>query len=158
MGLTNNVSIELSKETVDNILKSISDIRNNLPKLITLSNEQRQLLPKMGNKTVAFVSKSFEYAQQNPQVVPKFLDVAEFKKDVDAVNNLFQILAPLQKLAEELDDTIMLAGSEAYASSRSFYSALKNALNSGETGLKNVYDDLSTRFPSRSAKKVTPEV
>lgn len=153
MGIANNVSIVISKEVADSILKSIADIRSNLPKLITLTSEERQLLPKMGNKTVAFVSKSFEYAQQNPQVVPKFLDMAEYKKDVDAVNTLFPILVPLQKLVEELDDTIMLAGSEAYASSRTFYSALKNAMNSGETGLKNIHDDLSMRFPGRNTKK-----
>lgn len=153
MSVSNQVSLIINTQAQTAIQEALEIIKSNLPDLISLTNDERQMLPKMGDKTVAFVNKSLEYAQQNPKVVPNFLDMAEFKKDVDLVNVLFQILAPIQKLAEELDDTIMLAGSEAYLSSRSFYKALKIAIDSGETGLKNIHDDLSARFPGRNLKK-----
>jgi len=79
--------------------------------------------------------------------------MVEFAKDVDAINKLFQVTAPMQKLVEEVDDTMMLAGSEAYAAALAFYTALKAAIEAGETGLKYVYDDMSVRFPGRGAKK-----
>lgn len=153
MSITNNISIVINEEAKNNIQEAISIIYTNLPKLVTLSNDQRIMLPKMGDKTVAFVNKSLEYAKQNPDIVPKYLDMAEFTKDVEAVNSLFQIVTPLHKLMEELDDTMLLAGSEAYTASLVFYSALKSALAAGQSGLKNIYDDLSARFPGRPPKK-----
>lgn len=153
MGITNNVSIVINEEAKAKIKAALDTIYANLPLLVTLTNEQRQTLPKMGDKTVAFVNKSLEYARQNPDLVPKYLDMNEYAKDVEAINSLFQIASPLDKLMEELDDTMLLAGSEAYMASLAFYNALKGALNAGEKGLKNIYDDLSSRFPGRPAKK-----
>jgi hypothetical protein len=153
MSITNNVSIVISNEAIQKINEGLKMVTDNLPKLVTLTPAERQMLPKMGDKTLAFVTKSLEYAKQNSKIVPAYLNMDEFAKDVNAANQLFQIMAPLQKIAEELDDTSMLAGSEAYAEALAFYSSLKAAINAGETGLKNVYDDLSSRFPGRGAKK-----
>jgi hypothetical protein len=153
MALTNKISIVINQEAKTKIETAVDTIFDNLPKLITLSNEERIELPKMGDKTVSFVNKSLEYARQNPGIVPAYLDLTEFGKDVDAVNALFQILAPVKKLTEGLDDTMLLAGSEAYMASLVFYTALKGAINAGQTGLKHIYDDLSARFPGRPAGK-----
>lgn len=153
MALTNNISIVINQEAKANIQAAIETILGNLPKLVTLTNEERMELPKMGDKTVSFVNKSLEYARQNPTIVPQYFDIAEFAKDVDSVNVIFQILTPLKKLTEELDDTMLLAGSEAYMASLVFYTALKGAIGAGQTGLKHIYDDLSARFPGRNFKK-----
>ena len=153
MAITNEISIVINDEALKNIQTGLDMINANLPQLITLTNEQRQTLPKMGDKTVAFVKKALEYARQNPKIVPAYLNMEEYAKDVEAVNRLFLVAGPLQKLAEELDDTTLLAGSEAYAAALTFYTALKGAISAGETGLKNVYDDLSARFPGRNFKK-----
>jgi len=50
--------------------------------------------------TIAFVNKSFEYASQNPTIVPSFLDLAEFVRDSAAVPSLKRILRPLEQLNE----------------------------------------------------------
>lgn len=154
MNLKNNVSIVINDEAMKNIQAGLDMIHSNLPNLITLTPEQRRTLPKMGDKTQAFVSKSIDYARQNPDVLPKYLDINEYTKDVEAYNRLFQIAAPTQKLVEEVDDTMLLVGSEAYTASLAFYSALKTAIAAGEVGLKGVYDDLSARFPGRPTTKL----
>ena len=111
----------------------------------------------MGDKTMAFVSKSLDYSRQNSEVVPKYLIVDEFAKDVDAFKRLFQVSGLVQQLSEKIDDTMLLAGSEAYGASLAFYNSVKTAITAGEVGLKAVYDDLSARFPGRPPKKpVTP--
>jgi hypothetical protein len=156
MAITNKVSIMIDANALAKINEGINLIRENLPPLITLTPEERSMLPKMGDKTVSFVTKTLEYARQNTRIVPAFLNIEEFSKDVNGVNTVFQVMAPLQKLTEELDDTILLAGSEAYMAALAFYSALKGAIAGGEPGLKNIYDDLSVRFPGRSSKKETP--
>ena len=147
--MDNKVSVTISEEASANIQQAIAVIIDNLPVLINLKEEERQALPKMGDKTVAFVSKTLAYAMQNPRVVPAFLEMPEFEKDVNAVIDLRKVLIPLQQLVEELDDTTLQAGSEAYTAALVFYSAVKGAAKAGEPGMKTIYADLQARFPGR---------
>lgn len=150
----NLVSIELNNDALEKIQEAINVINNNLPDLISISKEEKSAMPKMGDKTVAFVNKALEYAKQNPQITPGFLNVDEFNKDVSAVSTLSRILNPLQQLVEKLDDTTTVAGSEAYVAALTFYSAVKNAVRSDVPGAKTIYDDLCNRFPGRGKTKL----
>ena len=152
--MENRVSITISPEAIANIIAAINTIGQNLPSLINLSNEDRKTLPKMGDKSMAFVTKTLGYAKQNPKVVPSFLDLTEFEKDVVAVTDLNKVLIPLQQLVEKLDDTTLQAGSEAYTAALIFYNAVKGAARAGEPGMKTVYDDLQARFPGRGKNPV----
>jgi len=152
--MENKVSITLNTEAITAITAAIGTIEQNLPALINLSVEDRKSIPKMGDKTLAFVNKTLEYARQNPQVVPAFMDVAEFEKDVAAVTSLNKVLKPLQQLVEKLDDTTLLSGSEAYMAALVFYNAVKGASKAGVPGMKTLYDDLQTRFPGRGKSAV----
>lgn len=125
--------------------------------LINLSVEDRHNLAKMGDKTLAFVTKSLEYAKQNPMVVTSFFDVAEFEKEVTTMNTLLRILKPMRQLLEEIDDTTLYVGSEAYTDALTFYTALKGAVKAGVPGMKTVYDDLQARFPGRGKGNTPPD-
>ena len=148
--MENKVSITLPAEAVAQINQALATIEKNLPALINLTAEERQSLPKMGDKTLAFVTKALEYAKQNPSVVPVFLNVPEFEKDVVGVTALNNILKPLQQLTEKLNDTTLEAGSEAYSSAFVFYTAVKGAAKAGIPGMKTINDDLQARFPGHS--------
>jgi len=154
--MENKVSITISDESSANILGAVEIIQQNLPVLINLTEEERQTLAKMGDKSVAFVSKNLEYAKQNPHVVPSFLDMPEFEKDVNAVADLSKILKPLRQLVEKLDDTTMQSGSEAYTAALIFYNAVKGAAKAGVPGMKTIYEDLKARFPGRGKKDSKP--
>ena len=147
--MENKVSVSISSAAITNINEAINTIIQNLPDLINLTQEERQTIPKMGDKTVAFVNKNLEYAKQNPRVVPAFLNMPEFEKDVVAVTDLQKVLIPLEQLYEKLNDTTLQAGSEAYTAALIFYYAIKGAAKAGEPGVKTVYDDLQSRFPGR---------
>ncbi len=161
--MENRISVAMGTEAIANIMAAITTIEQNLPTLINLTADERKSLPKMGDRTLAFVSKALEYTKQNAQVVPNFLEVAEFEKDVAAVTALNKVLIPLHQLAEKLDDTTMLAGSEAYSAALIFYNAVKGAAKAGVPGMKTIYDDLQTRFavkgkavPAAVASEVRP--
>ena len=147
--MENRISVTISEEAQANILKAIEMINQNLPVLINLSASDRHMLPKMGDKSVAFVNKNLEYAKQNPAIVPTFLDMVEFEKDCIAANSIKKVLIPLVQLTEKLDDTYVLAGSEAYTAALIFYNAVKGAAKAGVPGMKTIYDDLQSRFPGR---------
>ncbi|BAZ66295.1 hypothetical protein NIES4106_10450 [Fischerella sp. NIES-4106] len=61
---------------------AITTIKQKLAFLIDLSNEERKALPKMGNKSRAFVSKALEVATQNSEFLPRSFDLEEMRKDV----------------------------------------------------------------------------
>lgn len=91
--MDNKISVTLADEAQTAILQAIATIEKNLPFLINLTNEERQANPKMGDKSLAFVNKACEYAKQNPALVPVFLDIAEFEKDVALANSLSNLLS-----------------------------------------------------------------
>ncbi|WP_346857998.1 hypothetical protein [uncultured Draconibacterium sp.] len=150
-------SFHLSDEEKNQIDEAIQTLITVLePKLMTLSVEERVELPKMGDKTVAFVEKATEYAQEYPNYIPDFIDVPETVSDFEAVKAIRTYFNQLQRLTAEMDDSMLIAGSEAYTSSLSIYKVLKNAAAMGQPGAKQAADDLSNRFP-RGKRKVTPE-
>lgn len=157
MVLDNKMSIEIDPQLVQRVLTSIEEINKELSFLLNLSVDERKCLPKMGDKSVSFVRKALEHARQNPQVVPLFLNIEEFDKDVKAVDSLIKILYPLHQLLEKVEDTTTIAGSESYASALVFYNAAKSAAKAGVPGMKTIVDDLSPRFPGRASTAVTAE-
>ena len=52
----NRISASLSQADRDAVMKAIATIREKLPFLVDLTTEERRSLPKMGDKSRAFVS------------------------------------------------------------------------------------------------------
>jgi hypothetical protein len=152
MALTNKISIDVTTEKLNKAKDGLNLISEAFPEQISLSVEERKAMPKMGDKSIAFVRKALEYGQQNPDIVPKYLDINEYKKDLAASEQLFSLIVPLRKLLASLEDTAFAAGSEAYSASLVIYSSLKSAINFGDTSLQGAYEDLAARFPGRPAK------
>jgi hypothetical protein len=107
----------------------------------------------MGPKSVSFVSSAAQHAQQNPKFVPGFVDVPELAKDVDAVVLLSQLLNQVAPLCKQLEDTILLAGSEAYSAALSFYKSVGDAAKKNVPGAEVIYNDLKTKLPQAKARK-----
>lgn len=126
------------------------------PHLISLSRDTRRELPKMGDKSLAFVRKAREYAANNPELVPAFLNLQMFDADLRGVDTLNNLLRTLQPLVDNLEDSLVLSGSEAYQASLVFYRSVKAAAKSGQPNAKTITDDLSMRFPMGARAKAVP--
>ena len=118
--------------------------------MIDLSNEERKALPKMGDKSRAFVSKALEVATQNPEFLPRSFDLNEMRKDVQLFEALYPVLLSLSQLQELLDDTSIAVGSEAYAAALQVYNYAK-ASGQG-AGLDGVVEEMGQRFTRKSRK------
>jgi hypothetical protein len=154
--MENKVSFKLTDEEKKQVKDALGVLTSVLePKLVSLSASDKKELPKMGDKTVAFVEKSLEYAEQYPDFVPNFIDVNESKIDLQSVRVLRQFFLPLERITNLVDSTITLAGSEAFSSSLSIYKILKNAAAMGQPGAAEATADLSNRFPGK--KRTTTE-
>ena len=144
----NRVSIELTEEQKTNINNGIDAIESAFEdRLIALSKGERQQLPKMSDKTIPFVDKTLAYVKSNPEFAPPYMDSEELDVDFQAVKDLNLIYNRLFQLISNLDDTIMLSGSEAYVTSLQYYNTVKVASRMNIPGAKVIYEDLKTRFP-----------
>lgn len=156
MSTENAISIEIPEGDIKkakDALKTLTDVLN--PYLVALSAEERKTLPKMGDGTEPFVAKVMDYTESSPQFTPPYVDQNEMKKDWVAVNNLLPLLRGISQLDSNLNDSVMLAGSEAYVAALSYYNSVKQAARVNVPDAKVIYDDLRKRFERSSSKSST---
>lgn len=151
MAQANQHQLSLSNEELQAVTDAITTLRNTLqPYLQSLSTDDRRELPKMGARTVDFVTKARDYSVRYPEMVPSFLSVELFDEDLKGVDILRAMQRELQPLLANLDDTLLLAGSEAYQAALIFYRSVKMAADAGLPDAKTIRDDLAKRFPGAS--------
>ncbi len=148
------ISVHIPESELSEIKAAIATLQAKLlPHLKTLTSQERQELPKMGDKTVAFVTKALEYGKQNAALVPTFLDTTAFETDVTAVETLRSLTQGLNPVSDALNDSLILSGSEAYQGALVFYTSVKAAAKVKAANAQTIYDDLSNRFPGGTVKK-----
>jgi hypothetical protein len=156
MAQTDQIAVTISEGDLADIQGALGTLQAKLmPHLKTLTPQERIELPKMGDKTVAFVTKALEYGQAHAELVPAFLDVPAMAVDVKAVQQLRNFTQVLTPLSDALNDSLMLSGSEAYQGALVFYANVKTAARVRVPKAQSVYDDLASRFPGATAKKAT---
>ncbi|MBV9961901.1 MAG: hypothetical protein JO072_06600 [Parafilimonas sp.] len=124
------------------------------PYMQALTAQERKGILKMGDKTIAFVDKALEYAQTNKEFAPAFMNTRDLADDVAVVDGLTRIELPVANLASQLNDTIMIAGSEAYVAALMYYNAVKEAAKRNVPSAKPIYEDLRVRFERTHDKKL----
>ena len=122
------------------------------PYMLALTAAERKGLPKMGEKTIGFVEKAHDFAQQNPNLVPPYLEMAAFGTDFSDAHGLWTLHNLALQVEEGIADTEMTAGSEAYQAALVFYHSVKLAAAQDVHGAKAVYEELETRFPGGRRK------
>ncbi|MEH2323714.1 MAG: hypothetical protein V7K32_09100 [Nostoc sp.] len=148
------ISARLSAVERQAVMDAIATIREKLTFLIDLTTEERKSLPKLGDKSRAFVTKALEIATQNPDFLPRSFNLDEMRRDIELFEALYPILLSLTQLQELVDDTSVAVGSEAYGAALMVYNYAK-ASGKG-AGLDSMVDDLGRRF-ARKSKKVQPQ-
>lgn len=157
MSLSNRISTEITTGQSAAISAAIEALKAALAPVlvISLSAEERISTLKMGDRTLAFVEKTLEYATQNPTLVPGYIDLSEAKKDNELAANIYTIYQQLSTILRGIEDTGLVAGSEAYEAALIIYHSIKGASRSNVPGTQAMHDDLKQRFP-RSGKRVDP--
>ena len=147
MATENLVSITISKENKAKIDAAVAELNKTLkPLLITLTPDQRREIPKMSDGTTPFVEKTLDYAKSNAEFAPPYMDIPELEVDLKAVEDLQSVYRPLLQLMQQLDDSIMLSGSEAYIASLAYYNSVKMGSRMNVPNAKAIYADLKKRF------------
>ncbi len=151
-----NIDATVSDEQKATILSAISAIEGDLDFLVNLTPQERQTLPKMGNSTQSFVSKSLEIAANNPQFVPPYVDVPAMQKDYELAVRLQGIEMQIASLLEKVADTNLAAGSEAYVTALTLYNSIKAAAKVNVPGANALATELGERFAQASSPPTPP--
>jgi len=151
--ITQRISLNVPESDAQAIRDAIKVLQDKLvPHLIDLGPEERRGLPKMGDKTVSFVSQTLDYAREHRDMCPPFVDIEEFARDIEAVDLLLGLQRPLSQVMDMVDDSLLLAGSEAYSAALACYQAIKSAARLNVAGAATIADDLGRRFPARGVR------
>jgi hypothetical protein len=150
----NRIDAALSETDRAAVLAAIETIKTKLPFLIDLTPKERQELPKMGDKTQAFVFGVANLVSNDGSFLPRNFDEAVFAKDVALVKALQGIRQELLRLAELVDDTAVAVGSEAYVAALVAYRAAQE--NGRGEGLDELLDELGRRFAKASKPSPKP--
>lgn len=138
------VTATLSTQEVSEILAQLKEVREQLNFLIGLTPQERRQIPKMGLKAQTFTTRALDMAAQHIDMMPRHLDVEEARRDLALFEALNPILQAVNHFKELLEDTQMMAGSEAYAAARLAYNSAK--VTGKNRGLDDVIEDLSQQF------------
>ena len=122
---SNLISTSISQEQINEIIAAIDRINAKLPTLVSLTNEELSSLPKVSYKNIDFIHEVLDFVDTYPDLVPPDIDVQEIRKDVLLIESLTKILTPMKKLVKKLEDSALLAGSEAYIPSLAIYNSVK---------------------------------
>lgn len=149
--MENRITIEIPPADLQAIKAALQQVQGLLaPYVVALTPEQRKTIPKMSDGTEPFVDKVMDYAVNNAEFLPPFVNQAELQKDWNATSNLLPLLRIVDQIKDTMSDTAMLAGSEAYVGALSYYNSVKQAAKVNAPEAKAIYEDLRKRFEKKS--------
>jgi hypothetical protein len=150
-----NISAVMPQADIDAVKAAIVTINSKLPFLVTLDEEDKKALIKLGPKSADFVGDASTAVNNFPTILPGSFDKTEYGKDTTLFKNLADIKVLVDSLKEKLDDTYMAVGSEAMIASLEVYAYVQTAADR-TPGLKSVAEKLKERFKRQSKKKPSP--
>lgn len=145
----NRISLKFADSEITQIKDAIGVLVGLLaPKLIALSAEDKKRLSKISDDSIPFNEKVAQYVVSNPEFVPMFRTSDEFLTDFSAFKEVRGFIRLLEQVFGNMQDTSMLAGSEADEFARAYYGAVGQAAKMGVPNAQAIYDDLSERYES----------
>jgi hypothetical protein len=154
--LENKISIVITDLQKDEVIAHFNDAKAVISGLLSLTPGQRKGMWKLGGKSYGFAENTYAHAEQHGEFMPTFASMAEFKKDADARKQLYSIRSVAQAFIDNIDDSLMIIGSEEFYTALAYYNSVHQAAKSNVPGAKAIYDDLKKRFPGRAGNPDIP--
>lgn len=120
------------------------------PWAIQIEKEELKAMPKIADGRLPFVEKTADFSVSNPEFLPPFANVAEFQKDLKAYKDMKELARPLRQILDNLENSMMVAGSEAWYAALSYYRSVQYHAKMGVPGAQTILDELRPLFEARS--------
>lgn len=147
----NLVSGTLSETNKQAVLDAINTIRQKLPFLVSLTDDERRSLPKMGDKSIAYVQKGYDFAQQNTEKLGPDFGMDDYTEDFELEVQLREVAGALKQVTAEVDDTLVALRSDLMVRSNFAYAMMK-VLGKVTGGFEEMRKDMGMRFKGQGRK------
>jgi len=156
MALENLISVGFTEEELQQLDTHLAAIEVIVKgKCVSLTPDERKDYARLGNKSENWSRKIIGYMQTQPEMTPAFIDEDETLRDYQARRELQPREARAKAVADMLNDTLLLVGSDLYHSCIAYYQNVRLLAKQDVNGAKTVYEDLAQQFPARRKKKTT---
>lgn len=153
--LTNNrINITATDAQITAVKTALQTIASSLPFLTGLTTEERVALPGINVTNKAFTEDAINAGVNNASLIPSYVSVANMQNDLLLFSQLDEIIGITRQLLEKLEDTQLLAGSEAYTSALTLYKLFSSASDAGVPGSDAVVAHLKQRFAGQGGAGV----
>lgn len=145
----NRLNSTMADGDIAQVKKHFESISGAMPFLIGLTTEERVGLPKINEANKVFVADSINALVNNAGMLPAYMNVTDIKNDLVLFEQLDELEGIALQLVEKIQDTRMLCGSEAFASSLTAYRLFEAGANAGLPGADSIYNALKERFAAQ---------
>lgn len=160
MALENLISVTFTAAELSTLDKAFDEIEGVLKgKVINLSPQQRKQHGRVKYEMEVWVKKAANYADQNPSLLPTYVDKTELDTDLATHSELNPRIDRLEIIIQGMLDTNLLLGTDLYNNLIAFYRSLREASKSNAPGASSIYKDLKQQFPGpgTGGKGVAPK-
>jgi hypothetical protein len=141
------VSYAFTEDDFTALKQQINDIDVKVDEFaIELHIDNKRELKTLGDRSLPFTEQSFLLATQQKHLVPSFVNMDEFGKDLTLFKQCKELIKLLEVILERLNDTSIAAGADAFLTARKFYDAVKAAVKSNIPGASVAFDELRKRY------------
>jgi hypothetical protein len=119
----------------------------------TFNPTERTRLVGAGIKNFGFIETAWNSARANPQLVPGYLDMAEFGSLVRDFQRKQRIHEQVLQFARTLADSLLSTANRAFKAASEYYNYLREATRRDVPGAETEYRLLSVYFKSRGKRK-----
>lgn len=141
------VSYAFTEENFNGLKQQINDIDVKVAEFaIELHIDNKRELKTLGDRSLPFTDQSYLLATQQKHLVPSFVDMDEFAKDITLFKQCKELIKLLEVILERLNDTSIAAGADAFLTARKFYDAVKAAVKANIPGAAVAFDELKKRY------------
>ena len=154
--LENRLDITMTPAQITAAKAGFASVETAIPFLTGLNVEERVAIPKINVSNKAFVEDAINALVNNSSLAPTYIDVVKIKNDLLLFSQLDELAQICRKILEKIEDTQMLAGSEAYISSLIAYRMFGTAAAAGLPGADSIYDQLKARFLDNGNSSAAP--
>lgn len=151
--LTNNrLNTTATAAQISAVKTAIQTINTNLPFLIGLTIEERITMSTIDVANKVFTEDAMVAGLNNSNLLPSYISLSNMQNDLTMFNQLDEIIFAIKQLLEKLEDTQLLAGSEAYATALAIYKLIGSAADAGIPGTDVIIHQLKQRFANQGVK------
>ncbi len=119
---------------------------------IELHLDNKRELKTLGDRSLPFTEQALLYATQQKSLVPEYINMEEFSKDINLFKQSKELIKMLAVILERLNDTSIAAGSDAFSTARKFYDSVKAAVKANTPGAAVAFDEMKKRYVRIKAK------